>query len=167
MKAFLIPVVVSTLYVLSSNTHAQGLVEFENLSVDAPIFMADGTGPGAAGRAQLYLSTETGYAPVGPIARFISSLPEAAYYLVSEIVPIPGRPAGTEATLQVRAWVDAPSWETALIRGESNDVTVALLQELGARLEGLESFTLIPEPSTLALTIFGAAALVRLRRRPV
>ena len=151
--------------VLTTNYYAQGLVEFDNLVVDAPISMPDGTGPGAAGRAQLYLLEENGYTPVGPIQGFITATPEAAYYLSGIIVPIPDRPAGTEATVQVRAWVDAPTWESALLRGESNDVTVTLLEDLGARLIGLQAFTLIPEPSTVTLGFLAAGTLLLTRRK--
>lgn len=151
--------------VITGNTVAQGLVEFNNITVDAPIFMPDGTGPGAAGRAQLYLFNGTGYTPVDPIVSFLTPTAEATYYFTPTIVAIPGIPAGLEATVQVRAWIDAPNWESAIIRGESNDVSVFLLREVGARLYGLQSFTLIPEPSSATLAFLSAAALFLTRRR--
>ena len=157
MKPFLILLAAFT---LTASTNAQGYVSFDNLFVDAPIYMPDGTGPGAAGRAQLYLLTEAGYSPVGPIQGFLTITPEAAYFINGAPVPIPGLPAPSPATLQIRAWVNAPNWESAVIRGESNDVTVNLRVELGAILDGLQSFTLVPEPSILTLGILAAGTLL-------
>ena len=127
--------------------------------------MPDGTGPGAAGRAQLYLLTDTGYSPVGPIQGFLTGSPEATHYINGTVFAVPGIPPGSLATLHIRAWADAPNWESAVIRGESNDVTVNLGVELGANLDGLESFTLVPEPSTLILGILAAGTLFPARRR--
>lgn len=162
MKPLLI---LPTAFLLAITSCAQGYVAFNNLWVDAPIFMPDGTGPGAAGKAQLYLFTEGGYSPVGPIRGFLTISPEATYYIHGTRVSIPEIPAPLPATLQIRAWVDAPNWESAVIRGESNDVTVNLSADLESAMEGLQSFTLIPEPSMISLGLFGAAAMALARRR--
>ena len=158
-----------TAFTLTTGTYAQGQVEFENIRAGAPILMPDGTGPGPAGRAQLYMLTETGYSAVGPIQGFLSvaDLPESRKYIIPIVVTIPGTFAGQLATFQVRAWVDAPTWETALLRGESNDVTFDLGGGLAgpAYLEGLQSFTLVPEPLTLTLSLLAAGGLLLTHRK--
>ena len=156
-----------TAVLLVRTNSAQGYVSFDNLFVDAPIYMPDGTGPGAAGKAQLYLLTEAGYSPVGPIQGFLTSSPEATHYIVGTIVSIPGIPPGSLATLHIRAWVDAPSWESALLRGQSNDIDAMLMPEgeVPLYLHGLQSFSLIPEPSAIRMILIGAAALAFTHRK--
>lgn len=154
------------LALIVTENFSQGRVDFNNLAVDAPILMPNGTGPGAAGRAQLYLFSEATYSPVGPIQPFLTSSPEATKYVLPVYVVIPEVPPYETATLQVRAWVDAPNWESALLRGQSNDVDVMLMPEgeVALWLHGLQSFSLVPEPSTPTLWFLSAAVLFLFRR---
>lgn len=153
--------------VISAATYGQGQVNFDTLTVGAPILMPDGTGPGAAGRAQLYLLSGADYAAVGPIQGFLTVNDEAMKYISATAVTIDGIASGEEATFQVRAWVGADSWELATIRGSSGDVTVELGGGLTVppNLDGLEGFTLVPEPSTIALAVLGVGAFLLRRRK--
>lgn len=141
----------------------QGQVNFDNLVVGYPIILPDGTGPGAAGKAQLYLRSSGGsYSPVGPIQGFLTSSPEAAKYIVQTVVTIPGIDIGQMATLQIRSWADsAPTWDASSIRGSSSDVTVTLGGGtiVPPNLDGLNGFLLVPEPSALALGALGVGLL--------
>lgn len=158
---------------------AQGYFNFGNrvtiAGIDAKVFAPDGTTPldGTAYMAQCYVGTDAGsLAPVGAALPFRTG--GAAGYITSTIVTIPTIAANTVVTVEMRAWEAAAgtSWEAAQAAGgmfgSSNPITLTLA---GAPtpppdMVGLQSFSLqaIPEPSTLALGMLGAAALF-LRRR--
>jgi len=82
---------------------------------------------------------------------------------------------GAFATLQVRVWDSAKfaSFDAALAGGEYGrsdafDYKAPVAGELnpGAYLmDGLKAFAVVPEPSTIALGLLGAASLLVLRRR--
>ena len=160
---------------VSVSTFAQGTVIFNNRvgTVDAKISRADGTGAGAGVTAQLFLVGAGGaLTPLTPTTTFRTTSAAAAFYLNQVSVTVPGVPAGSPATFRIRAWEGA-SYDTATIKGESNDV---LITQLGGQpatgapipdpaLNGLQAFALVPEPSTLALGLLGAAALLYRRRK--
>lgn len=101
----------------------------------------------------------------------------------SPTVMIQGVPAGSTAQLQVRAWDNRGgtilSWEQALSSGTaSGQSAIFTSRPLGGidptggivlppdALYGMQSFNLVPEPSTIALSILGGiGALVLFRRR--
>jgi hypothetical protein len=71
-------------------------------------------------------------------------------------------------------WSTLQSWDESIFRGESAPLTIAALgginPETGAivptpDLAGLQSFTLVPEPSTIALGVLGAIAFFFRRRK--
>jgi hypothetical protein len=90
-------------------------------------------------------------------------------------VELAGKPAGTAATFQIRAWLTSQgNFDTATVRGNSADLTVSQLGGNTAsgslatpNLSGLgfTAFTITPEPSTYALGIAGLGALAMMRRR--
>ena len=172
--------IMAAFFALSS--FAQGTLIFNNRtqSGDAPIAYGNqgfGAFPGAM--AQLYLVGAGGVlTPLTPATTFRTSSP-AAMFFVNEINPfvINGILPGQSATVRLRAWIGGPSYEAAQagggIWGQSNDVTIPQLggTPLGGApiptpsLNGLQGFVVFPEPSTMALGMLGAIALLSSRRR--
>jgi len=167
---------------VSASTFAQGTIKFNNRltgQVDAPVsYLVNTVGAGsqATAMAQLYLIPANGGTPVAltPATTFRTTSAAAMFYVnepTSGII-VPGVAAGSTANIQLRAWVGAASYETALQRGESNIIPVSLggTPAVGAPipdavLTGLQGFTIVPEPSTVAFGILGAAALLFRRRK--
>jgi hypothetical protein len=167
---------------VSVSSFAQGTVIFNNRTQagDAPISRPDGTGAGAGISAQLYLQTAPGvFTALTPATTFRTASAAAAFF-VNEINPftVQGVLPGQSATFQVRAWdTTAGSYENAVaqnaLRGASASFTIAQLGGTPAggapiptpSLNGLTAFTLVPEPSTIALGVLGAAALLYRRRK--
>ena len=175
---------------LSLSSFAQGTVFFNNRTStgdarvvqewlpppDLPL------GPGYT--AQLYLVNGSVLTPLTPTTTFREATPTtplAAYFIVPLDVAVPGIPAGSPATFRMRVFATAHgSYEAATVSpllgfGESNDVFVPRLGGITATgeivptpdLAGLQGFmvmTTVPEPSTFALGILGAAALLFARR---
>jgi hypothetical protein len=165
---------------VSVSAFAQGTVLLNNRvsTGDAKVTLPDGSGPGLqGGMAQLYLSSGGTLTALTPATPFRSSSAAASFFLTPTDVVVPGVPAGSPATFVLRAWVGGSSFETATqFRGESGQVTVSALGGVppggGAPittpdLAGLTGFALapIPEPSTIALGVLGAAALLIRRRK--
>jgi len=132
--------------------------------------------------AQLYLVTGSGasavYTPLNPLQVFRAS-PNQAFFTGPVSVDVTGQAPGTSGlNFVVRAWEGAGTYETATARGESALITVAaglggttqggaifLPPDLGGP-NGLQSFAIIvPEPSTIAFGLLGAAALLYRRRK--
>lgn len=160
---------------------AQGQLNFSNYvpaaGINAPIFDVDGTtkaeGPDIV--AQLYWGTAAdSLAPVGDAVPLLSGAGAGYFVGGARTVDVPGK---TDIFVQVKAWETKggtyTSYEDAVPSGakygESNilQVTVQEAPFLPPNLDGLESFslTVIPEPSTIALGLLGAAALLLRRRK--
>jgi hypothetical protein len=159
---------------------AQGQFTFGNKNliatppIDAKVFNSDGTAlAGADFLAQAYVKLaadpESSYAPVGTATGFRTGA--NAGYIVSAIQTT-GFAGGTAITVQMRAWEASGGNSYAAAQaagkkfGKSNDValTVTVAPATPPDMTGLTSFNLVPEPSTLALGVLGAAALL-IRRR--
>jgi hypothetical protein len=166
-----------TAVLVSVSAFGQGSVIFNNRvgTVDAPIRRPDGTGAGAGVTAQLYLVGAGGaLTALTPTSTFRTTSAAAAFYLNQVTVTVPGIAPGNPGTFRIRAWEGA-SYDTSLLKGESNDVTITQLggqPSTGApipdpALAGLTGFALVavPEPSTMALGLLGAAALLYRRRK--
>jgi hypothetical protein len=161
---------------VSVSTFGQGTLIFNNRTgnVDAPVQRQNGLGAGAGVTAQLYLVGAGGtLTALTPSTTFRTTSAAAAFYVNQQTVAIPGVAPGGSATVRMRAWEGA-SWDAAVVRGESNDVLVNGLGGVPAGggapitdpiLTGLQGFTLVPEPSTMALGLLGAAALLYRRRK--
>jgi len=171
------------------SAYAQGTVNFNNRvpaatpsPVDAPIFDVGGTTrlSGTGFYAQLYGAAAGGtLAAIGDALTFSTGRP--GYILATGVDTtrsIPGVTPGGNAQVQIRAWSASAgsTYEAALAAGGavgSSDVLTLATGGGGAPpgppadLVGLKSFSLnvIPEPSTLALGILGAALLVIRRRK--
>lgn len=166
---------------------AQGTVNFNNSpaaigGTGAPVFNIDGvTKLGSAFVAQLYAGPVGGsLAPVGVFLPFRDGA--GAGFINSTGADtsrtIPGIAAGTPADVQIRAWATSggATYEAAVASGALYGFSPIL--SLGAtggageppglpvNLIGLQSFNLVvPEPSTIALGLLGAAALLLRRRK--
>lgn len=168
-----------------ASASAQGLVNFANRNssgLTAPIFDTDGTtrfAGGTAFLAQLWAGkTAESLAPIGTTTTFGTS---AGYLKASnQIIPASIVTGGGSVWLQVRVW-DATSatYSDTVKHGISaawNQAKTAnaALEPLPTPedLIGLASFsmqpgggTAIPEPSTIALGVLAAGALLAFRRK--
>lgn len=160
---------------------AQGTVKFSNYStvdgINSPVYAPGNVKLGAAYLGQLYAGTTAdSLAPVGTAVAFKDAAGAGTGYVIGGTVTINSVAGGANAFIQLRAWEAAggTSYEAAQASGKmfgaSPTITIATGNPNGspptvpAALTGLASFTLVPEPSTLALGVLGAAALL-LRRR--
>jgi hypothetical protein len=167
---------------------AQGTVNFNTRVVPdvvAQVFMPDGTTPiaGDGFTAQLFGgpagTAEASLAPMTPTTVFRTGA-GAGFVVAAGSAAVPGAPGGGSATLQLRVWENLGGTVTSyaqaasggLLHGSSELFTVANLGDLTAsppttppNLIGLQSFSLIPEPSTYALLALGAAAFLFRRRK--
>jgi hypothetical protein len=174
---------------MSASTFAQGTVNFNNFVgtqanpiVNAPVFVSGGNVgvgsiPGAT--AQLFLVTGSGasvtYTPVGQTSGFRNATagnPLLNAYIVGNNSMDIGQPAGSTVNVVMRVWV-GESYDAAVAGGGlytfSNIIPITLggvtdptlPAEFPAALVGLQ---FIPEPSTIALGVLGAAALLYRRR---
>jgi hypothetical protein len=164
-------------------THAQGQLFFStfdpaaNPPLTAPVELGavGGAGPGPSYSAALYLvSGGTATLIPGSTTAFRDPNPAlAAKFINPVVVTVPGVAVGGAATVQMRAWRTADgSWEAtpANFRGSSGDLAIASLGGDNIPPVNLpSSFTgfviPVPEPSTLALGVLGAAALLLRRRK--
>jgi hypothetical protein len=164
----------------------QGTINFNNLvpsaGIDASVYeyfglMLREAGAGTPANAQLFLVTGTSaspvFTPLSPATTFRGSPPGPAQgYVIppAEPVIVPNVPAGQQAFIVLRAW-EGSSYDTAVTRGQSSLLIVTLGGEIPgqpplvpANLVGLQSFTMgIPEPSSMAFWLLGAAALLSRR----
>jgi hypothetical protein len=173
MKKVIIAVA-SMLVAVSS--YAQGTLVFNNRivgSVDARVTY-QGTGVGAGYTAELLAGPNANQlTALTPTATFRTS-PDAALGYINapaNALTVPTVAPGGTATVVMRAFNGA-DFASSQIRGASQPIQVVLggagnPPSLPANLVGLQPFalTLIPEPSTIALAVLGAAALFLRRRK--
>jgi hypothetical protein len=180
MKKLLVTLVA---LLVSASSFAQGTLIFNNRTQagDRPITYADGPNagmgagslPGAV--AQLVLVVGGVDTPLSPTTPFRTGN-AAAFFTEITSFAVQGVQPGESASFKVRAWQGGSTWETALYRGESAVFTAGPLggNPPGGGLpvtaptpDALQSFTLtlVPEPSTMALGVLGAAALLFRRRK--
>jgi hypothetical protein len=162
----------------ASSINGQGIIHFSNIPPvpNAPIFDVDCTTPlaGAAYQAQLYAgpqnAPEGALVPVGPSVSFITG--DGAGFFMGGNREIPGVPVGQTAALQVRVWES--NWATyeesvaeGGLFGKSDILNLPLGGPLTSvqQLHGLESFCLVPEPSTWGLGLLGLLMLFWKRLR--
>lgn len=160
---------------------AQGTVKFSNYStvdgINAPVFAPGGVKLGSAYLGQLYAGpTADSLTPVGIGTGFKDAAGVGSGYIIGGTATIGNVAPGATAFIQLRAWEAAggTSYEAAQASGKmfGSSTTLQIVTGGGgsppavpAPLTGLASFTLVPEPSTLALGVLGAAALLLRRRR--
>jgi hypothetical protein len=163
----------------ASSVHAQGTVNFDNLSLGQPILAVDGstvTGPGAYPNsgAGLYLVQGSTYTLIpGSTTTFFGTSGEAAKYVSALTVIIPSVAPGAVANLAVGAWIGGSSYDTAMLaHGYSTPFSLVTggagsPPSLPADMIGFTSFSMtpFPEPSTIALAVTGGLALLLRRRK--
>jgi hypothetical protein len=177
---------VAACIVASVGALAQGNVLFDNLKAGATQFITDADGSKLSGTgflAQLYAGADANsLAPVGAALSFRTGA--AAGFVstagVDATRTIPGvATGGTANFLQIRAWdaTGGATYDAAVGSGKHfGSSAIFSAANLGgpdagggpahtpANLTNFKGFSLIPEPSTIALGVLGAAALL-LRRR--
>lgn len=133
------------------------------INLGAPVSGPNGQ-LGATAMGQFYIGAdENSLAPFGSPANFLGGGLINAGVITA---------TGTVA-LQLRAWEGASSFDTASVRGSSSVISVTASEAPAppTSLSGqLTAFTItdqgvIPEPSTIALGLLGAAALFLRRRK--
>lgn len=159
-------------------------------AVNAPIYQADGSSKidGAAGWAQLFVgATAADLKAVGNPVNFRTGA--AASYINGGVIDLTGIAYGSTQTAQLRAWNAAggnawvSTWPTS---GDKDGIQAGMSATFQLRLpaasdppplpinlDGLTGFSLaavpsgvvIPEPSTIALALLGAGALLIRRRQ--
>lgn len=164
---------------VTAASYAQGTLNFNTrdtgIGLNAPVVLSTGGGPGPSYSAALYLVGAGGSLTLvpGSTTTFRTGANAALLqYINPVVVEIPGTAVGGSATVRMRAWETAGgSYEAALNKGESVDLTVTGLGGGAVTPANLPSsftgFTIpvIPEPSTIALGVLGAAALLLRRRK--
>lgn len=165
---------------------AQGTVNFNNSpsavgSASGRVFDLDGVTPvGSAFVAQLYAGPVGGaLLPIGAILPFRDGT-GAGYINITGVDPartITTVAPGAAADVQLRAWQSSAgaTWEAAQAAGgkwgASPTLTLASTGGAGSppglpvNLVGLGTTVMVPEPSTIALGLLGAAALLIRRRK--
>lgn len=169
-----------------SSALAQGTINFNNRvtgQVDAPIRLSETVGFGSLSDTHAQLFQITGgpgaavYTPIGQSTTFrapTAANPLLAAYInpISSMV-VDGVAAGTSISVVMRVWQGA-SYDAAAssgaLRGQTGPITISLGGDIpnqppatAALLIGLQGLT-VPEPSTGALVLLGAAALLYRRR---
>lgn len=165
---------------VTAASYAQGTLNFNTrftaAGVNAPVELSTpvGQGPGPAYSAALYLQGAGGALTLIPSSvttfRDGSTTAALAKYINPVEVTIPGVAAGP-VTLVMRGWLTSQgTYETAQIRGSSEPFVVTTLGappgtpgDLPASFTGF--IITVPEPSTIALGVIGAAALLLRRRK--
>lgn len=177
--------------VVAVGAFAQGQVSFKNFFTPYTfVYLADGvtkvpasTGPNVGAFAvDLYygtagISNPDSLTPMGLKAFFSSTAAQAGLFN-GGVQLIPGVPAGSTATLQIRAWetmgglytsyASALQGATGLV-GEGNLVQVALntAPSTAPTMIGITSITMhpVPEPTAAAIAGLGLASMLILRRK--
>jgi len=173
---------VAGLMLASVAAYAQGTLNFASFvtvpapgtSVNAPVFNSDGTTrlAGASFMAILYAGPTAGSMQAVGTAVAFSTGGGAGYFIggTRTVTTVAGNAI---AFLQVRAWDTAAgaTWDAAFASGSRYGMSPILQLTLGQapatppNMTGLQGFNLVPEPSTIALGILGASALLFRRRK--
>ncbi len=174
MKKILI-VVASVL--VSVGTFGQGTINFSNVGpgLNAPISKADGTKlSGDKYKAELLVGSSASSLTAVATSAFSSTASAAGLFLGGSVT-LAGQAGGTSPFIQVRAWdtTTGATYAAATTKGASTVFVLgAKLGDPSANppttppaLLGMTSFSLVPEPSVIALALLGGAALLMRRRK--
>lgn len=178
MKKLLVAIA-AVLVTASSFAQLAPGVQFNNRItgvVDAPVTRVGLAGSGGAGAgvtAELVRIDGANITVLTPVTVFRTTSDAAKFYVSPVDVPIVGGTAGQTITLAMRAYEGSsypgPQGSTTFASGQSEPFTVTLKDPSlpGATLDNLRGFniTVVPEPSTIALGVLGAAALLLRRRK--
>lgn len=175
---------IAAVLVASLSAYAQGTINFNNRigtgdPSDSPVFDVGGVTrlAGAGFFAQLYAgpagSAAGALAAVGAPVTFRTGGGAGYVNSPGDVTTAVG---GATAAIQMRAWDSAfPTYAAALAGGGKTGASIVFDSlPLGGggsppatapNLTGLRSFSLVPEPSTIALGALGMAALLLRRRK--
>jgi hypothetical protein len=164
---------------MAASAYAQGTILFFNGDIStagggvyqADIKRPDGTGAGAGFTAGLFKASDLN-TPIATTTFFGNT----GFFATANEVAVPGSPAGSTASLIVRAWETAAgSFGASLTRGESTAFTSLPLGGPNPPnpaipspdMRGFQGFQMVtvPEPSTIALGVIGIGALLLRRRK--
>lgn len=159
---------------VTASAFAQGQVQFNNRitgTVDARVFAVGGV-DGFVGTAELVNAAN---GSVVATTTFRNTSAAAQGYVNAVTATVPGVAGGASASLILRAYSGAASYEAAkttigAFYGQSAAVSVTLAEPPATppALAGLAAFTVVPgvpEPSTIAIGALGLAALLLRRRK--
>jgi len=156
---------------ISTAVIAQGTVIFGNTKPTKQK-ITDSAGDGLVGGwAQLYAGTTAdSLTAVGEKAAIYDDKAAKYGYFSGGVVEVPFTGSGF---FQVKAWQGAATFEAATLSGSSNVFSLTPGYEsdptkppaLPSDLAGLQSFTVVPEPGTIALAVLGLAAFFVRRRK--
>jgi hypothetical protein len=162
---------------VSVSAYAQGQVVFNTHNtaatppVDARVLNPDGS-PATAGFGELVIVGANGsLTPMTTTtpAAFKTSANGAGYINAGGATAPAGFAGGTTVQLILRAWQGGAgsTYDTAAVKGQSSPISIALVEAPGTpnELIGLTGFTMVPEPTTLALGALGLGALLIRRRK--
>lgn len=165
---------------VTAATYGQGTVDFNNYTqaggAGAPIWDVGSTGtkgPGAGVTAGLFVN--------GTLAGTTDFATQAGFeYLLNPVgITVANIVGGTTVNFEVKAWATTfgtaqNSYDLAVAAGGKNGTSGVFSGVLGgagnppgpaSNLDNLASFTLVPEPSTIALGVIGGLALLLRRRK--
>lgn len=167
-------VALAAVLVTAATSYGQGQINFNNLgaltdSAKYGIFLPGGTtGPGGSYTAQLFLVGDSGVTPLTPATTFAS---DAGFeYLLQPVdITVPGVASGGTANFRVQVWDTlGGSFDGAKIaRGQidfSGKVGGGVNPPENTVFDGF-NLVAVPEPSTIALGLIGAGALLLRRRK--
>jgi len=158
--------------------YAQGTINFANAGAwgSAPVRNLDGSMLSGSGfMAQLYAgASAASLAPVGTATAFLTG--GGAGFFNGGTVTIPTVAPGATGFFQVRAWdiAKGTTYDLAVASGSGYGFSNTINVSTGGAgtppgtpgaLVGLQGFSLVPEPSTMALLALGAGALLFRRRK--
>ncbi|MBK9137286.1 MAG: PEP-CTERM sorting domain-containing protein [Verrucomicrobia bacterium] len=131
------------------------------------------TGPTYVG--QLYAgATEASLAPIGNVSPFLTGSGAGYWRGTPNPIAVPGIALGGSGFAQLWAWDSSfSSFDAALAAGKAGKSEVFAITTGGHgeppavpdNLVNFKGFSLIPEPSTIALGLLGAASLLFFRRK--
>ncbi len=162
--------------VMAAGAYAQGTLNFSNRvtasGIDAPIFAPDGTTKLAGSQYKAVLFVNGSTTPVAGVAADFRTGAGAGYF-IGQTVTLTGVAAGSSVSVIVGAFDSSTGadYASAKIKGQSGAINVTTggagaPPSLPADLVGLKSFNVqVPEPTTIALGVLGAAALLLRRRK--
>lgn len=155
-------IIALTALVVTVSAFGQGAVVFNNRvppGIDAKVTLPGGGGvTGAEWTAQLFGGAEGtavgGLTALTPTTTFRTG--NAAGYVNPVDVTVTGVAAGAKATIVMRAFNGA-TFGTSAFSGSSSPITVTLGGGTfpPSNLDGLTTFSVVPEPSTIALGLLG------------
>jgi len=174
----------------ASAVYGQGTIASLANSLGAtiyPIFDTDGTTKlaGSNYKVEVFLYGSDANPFGTQLGTTVSSIATSGRFNAGSSISVPGKAPGTTATLIVRAWdttkPGGSSYDTAAVRGKSDPFVTDLLGGdpdgdgpllpitpkgmVTGTAAGFKSFSLVPEPTTIALGALGAAALLLRRRK--